>query len=439
MKKTPESILDKIKEMVFSEELLLTFKKSPKDFTRQRKQTFNSTIVFIMNFLTKSLSIEIENFVQYLKVRIGKKDVNTFSKSAFVQCRKKIKPEVFKYLSDNLIEEFYTDNEDSVKLWNNFRVLAVDGSRMTLPNTKELENIYGKTKNQSKTGVVQARVSVLYDVLNNFVIDGSINSLSIGEGEMALQHLQFSQKGDLIIYDRGYPSFNLVYQHLEKNIDFLIRVKHDFSNVVYHFYKSGLDTDIVNMSPGKNIKLSDKPYSKDTYKKVRLVRVELPSGQIEILITSLLNTEKYPNKIFKELYYLRWGVETFYDELKNKIRTEEFSGYSQQSIFQDFYAGLFVSNVQSLIVGEINDELAKESTTQYQYKVNCNLSYGFMKDRILELFFSDKDMLSITEELKVLFKKHTIPIRPNRKYERDIDKYRKRLKPKVLKNNKNAM
>ena len=133
-------------------------------------------------------------------------------------------------------------------------------------------------------------------------------------------------------------------------------------------------------------------------------------------------------------------METFYDELKNKIKAEHFSGYSQHSILQDFYAALFVSNVQSLIVGEINDELAKELTeTKYQYKVNSNLSYGFLKDRIITLFFSNKEMDSIVSELKELFKKHTIPIRPNRKYERDTDKYRKRGKPKVLKNIKDAI
>lgn len=58
-----------------------------------------------------------------------------FTKSAFVQCRKKINPEVFKHLSNKLISEFYTDNEDGVKRWHNFRLLSVDGSRLLLPNT----------------------------------------------------------------------------------------------------------------------------------------------------------------------------------------------------------------------------------------------------------------------------------------------------------------
>jgi len=413
---------------------------SKSDFTRSRKQSFHGTIILILNFLTKSLSVEIDNFIGFIKQNIKEKEVEDFTKSAFVQYRNKIKPEAFKYLSDNLIQEFYTDNDESIKIWNGFRLLSVDGSRLNLPDTKELEESYGTTKNQSQVKIVQARTSVLYDVLNKFVIDGCLSPLSTGEGVLALNHLAFSKVGDLIIYDRGYPSFNLVYEHLEKGIELLIRVKNDFSNIIRKFYESNLNSDIVKIYPGQNSKLSDKPYSKNTFREVRLVKVELPSGEIEILMTSLLDSERYPNSIFKDLYFLRWGVETFYDELKNKIKTECFSGYSKHSILQDFYAALFVSNIQSLIVSEINDELAlKYTKTKYQYKVNCNLSYGFMKDRIITLFFSDKPMENIVAELKVLFKKHIIPIRPNRKYERNTDKYRQRAKPKLLKNRKDAL
>ena len=119
----------------------------------------------MMNFLRKSLSLEIENFVKHFKVLIGNNKLSSFSKSAFVQCRNKISPEVFVHLNKTLIHQFYTDNEDSVKLWEGFRLLSVDGSSLRLPNTEALSNEYGQTKNQHSEGVVQARVSVLYDVL----------------------------------------------------------------------------------------------------------------------------------------------------------------------------------------------------------------------------------------------------------------------------------
>lgn len=393
----------------------------------------------MINFLRKSLSLEIENFVKHIKFFIGNNKLTCFSKSAFVQCRNKIHPEVFKHLNNTLINEFYTNNDASIKLWKGFRLLSVDGSRMTLPNTEELKNEYSQTKNQNSSGVVQARVSVLYDVLNNFVLDGKLAPLSVGELASAIAHLECTRPQDLIIYDRGYPSFQLIFEHYRLNIDFVIRAKKDFNNEIIAFYESGNTTKIIKIYPGKNTKISDKPYNYQTYQMVRLVRVELPDGEDEILITSLLDNKKYPCKIFKNLYFQRWGVEEFYDEFKNKLKAEHFSGYSKHSILQDFYVALFVSNVQSLIVGEINEELQVKNKTKYVYKVNNNLSYGLLKDRIVTLFYSDTNTEVIFSELKELFNKHLIPIRPDRKFERHKDKYRNRQKPKVPKNMKDTL
>lgn len=394
----------------------------------------------MLNFLTRSLSIEIVNFLSFLK----RKDIaqETFSKSAFVQARKKIKPEVFKHLNQRIIEEFYKDNSGVLRQFDNLRILAMDGSRLTLPFTKELEEIYGQTKNQTNTYIVQTKACVLYDLLNEICINGILSSIDTDERTQAKQLLEHCQANDLIIYDRGYPSFELIYEHYQKNLHFLMRMPLDFSQVVKDFVASGKTSQIVEIKPGQKKSFENKPYTKSSTLKIRLLRITLNSGGIEVLATSLLDSKHYGNEVFKELYFKRWKIETYYDELKNKLKIEEFSGYSNQSILQDFYSTLFVSNIQTLIENEINEEIEKESETKnikYQYKINTTLSYGFMKDRILELFFTKNDMNDIINELKELFKKHLIPIRPNRKFERKIGKYRTRTKPIVTKNQKNSL
>ena len=394
----------------------------------------------MLNFLTRSLSIEIVNFLSFLK----RKDIaqETFSKSAFVQARKKIKPEVFKHLNQRIIEEFYKDNSGVLRQFDNLRILAMDGSRLTLPFTKELEEIYGQTKNQTNTYIVQTKACVLYDLLNEICINGILSSIDTDERTQAKQLLEHCQANDLIIYDRGYPSFELIYEHYQKNLHFLMRMPLDFSQVVKDFLASGKTSQIVEIKPGQKKSFENKPYTKSSTLKIRLLRITLNGGGIEVLATSLLDSKHYGNEVFKELYFKRWKIETYYDELKNKLKIEEFSGYSNQSILQDFYSTLFVSNIQTLIENEINEEIEKESETKnikYQYKINTTLSYGFMKDRILELFFTKNDMNDIINELKELFKKHLIPIRPNRKFERKIGKYRTRTKPIVTKNQKNSL
>lgn len=394
----------------------------------------------MLNFLTRSLSIEIVNFLSFLK----RKDIaqETFSKSAFVQARKKIKPEVFKHLNQRIIEEFYKDNSGVLRQFDNLRILAMDGSRLTLPFTKELEEIYGQTKNQTNTYIVQTKACVLYDLLNEICINGILSSIDTDERTQAKQLLEHCQANDLIIYDRGYPSFELIYEHYQKNLHFLMRMPLDFSQVVKDFVASGKTSQIVEIKPGQKKSFENKPYTKSSILKIRLLRITLNGGGIEVLATSLLDSKHYGNEVFKELYFKRWKIETYYDELKNKLKIEEFSGYSNQSILQDFYSTLFVSNIQTLIENEINEEIEKESETKnikYQYKINTTLSYGFMKDRILELFFTKNDMNDIINELKELFKKHLIPIRPDRKFERKIGKYRTRTKPIVTKNQKNSL
>ena len=94
--------------------------------------------------------------------------------------------------------------------------------------------------------------------------------------------------------------------------------------------------------PGQKKSFENKPYTKSSTLKIRLLRITLNGGGIEVLATSLLDSKHYGNEVFKELYFKRWKIETYYDELKNKLKIEEFSGYSNQSILQDFYSTLFV-------------------------------------------------------------------------------------------------
>lgn len=394
----------------------------------------------MLNLLTKSLSSEIVNFVACLKSKCKHLIKDGFTKSAFTQARKKIKAEGFLALSQLIVTEYYKvePGDNSIKRWKGHRLLAVDGSQITLPNTQGLYENFGSPSNQygEANGLVQARASVLYDVLNHYILDSILSPLKEGERKHAINHLAYAKPTDIVIYDRGYPSFDLIYEHEDRQIDFVIRAKLDFNNLVKSFVKSKSVSKIVTLKP--NTGCSFDGYGKDKRIRVRLVKVKLDDGEIEVLITSLLDEKKYPTKIFKKLYFKRWGVETLYDELKHKIKLENFSGYSYNSIMQDFYIAVFTSNVQTLIVGDLEEELNKKSDKKYRYKINTSLSYGFMKDKILQLYFSEKEPENIMKELEDLFTKHLVPIRPNRSFPRIKNKYRGKTKPVVPKNNKDS-
>lgn len=440
IRKNSVVILDILRDEVFSDKIIVDYKMNETDFTRKRKQPFGSVLLFMLNLLRKSMVIEIDNFVQHLNSKIDSCTIERFTKSAFVQQRKKIKPDVFNYLGGVITKNYYVENNSNIKLFYGFRILAVDGSKITLPYTEELKKEFGESKNNTNTVVVQARSSVLYDVLNHIVLDSSLSNLERGERQLALGHSAQWRKNDLIIYDRGYPSYDFKYEHTKSSVDYLIRATTTYSNVVKSFVSSGKKSRVVEILPGKNQAIQDKDYDKNTAMKVRLIRIDLPGGEIEILMTSLLDSKKYPTTMFKELYFLRWGVETFYDELKNKLKLEYFTGYSIISIRQDFFCAIFISNLQSVIVNDLQEELKiKNQNTKLDYKINTNLSYGFLKNRILELLFKEAPLEEVFNELETLFLQNTIPIRENRNNKRDVGKYRNRIRPLVLKNQKDAI
>lgn len=433
-------ILEKLKETIFSKEIILKYRNNKTDFTRKRKQPFGQMLLFMFNLVKKTLVIEIDNFVKFLNSKIDSEEVKDFTKSAFVQKRMKINPEVFKHLSEVIVENTYVESNPTIKLFEGFRLLAVDGSKVTLPYTEDLKKEFGESKNQTNTSVVQGRASVLYDLLNRIALDSILEKLEIGERTLALRHSFRWKKNDLIIYDRGYPSYDFIYEHIKKGVDFVMRASTTQSKGVVWFVSSGKKSLVIDMFPPVRHCIKGKEYNKNTSIKMRLVRVDLPNGEIEVLMTSLLDSQKYPSKMFKELYFLRWKVETYYDELKNKIKLECFTGYSKMSVLQDFFCAVFISNLQSIIVNDLQEELAvKNQNTKLDYKINVNLTYGFLKNRVLELLFKEGALEDVFLELQTLFLKNTIPIRPGRSNPRNIGKYRTRIRPVVLKNQKDAV
>ena len=253
-----------IRKSIFSEELKMKFREKEKDFTRNRKQGFPEIILFLLNNLRRSLSIEIDGFISHLNAKISDFKMQDFTKSAFVQSRNKLKPEVFMELS-NIVNSFFYDknNEADIKTFQGKNILAVDGSDITLPDTSLLRELFGESKNQSETSVCKARISVLYDVLNKLVLDANIGNLSIGERELATSHFEYIKPNDLVIYDRGYPSYDFIYQHINLKCDYLFRVKTTHSNVVKEFYESKKRSQIIEIYPIKNHSFENKDYDKN--------------------------------------------------------------------------------------------------------------------------------------------------------------------------------
>ena len=278
-----------------------------------------------------------------------------------------------------------------------------------------------------------ARISHAYDPLNGVTLDAIMSPYATTERPMAFNHILNIQSSncakDLYLLDRGYPSVSLIYFLLSHGKDFVMRASTGWLSVVKDVLTSGKRDVIIEISPrmiggtqrAEFIALFP-DICLETSIKVRVLIIDLSTGEKEILITSLINKAEYKYKIFKELYHLRWGGEENYKFHKVRIEIENFSGKTPHAIEQDFNASVFTANIRALIAeeaqGELDQKYSKEPR-KYEYDINKNISVGILKDEIVKVLFNPKaDLRVFCAHLKQDMKKSVIPIRPGRKYER---------------------
>jgi hypothetical protein len=395
-----------------------TFSTTEKDFTRIRKLPFEKLVLLIVKLCKKTLSIEIEKFFVEIK------SVTSCSVAAFSLQRMKLNPSFFYFWNMVLWMNFYNEYGNSVKRWRGFRVLGCDGSNISLVNKPQLENYFGGQSNQS-CSFVQAKTFYIFDVLNKLILFPQIAPYRYGELKMAYDFIEYAciEQDMLLIFDRYFSNYKMaaLLQFKEKEIKYVIRVK-DCLNFSKQFVRSNKKSTVIEIfpSPASITGLKECGYivQKDTPIKVRLIRVELSSGTIEVLMTNLWEEEGYKTAEFKMLYSMRWGVESNIGFQKNILQLESLSGLTPTSVMQDFYATVFVSNLHFLLIKQAQETLDNEMTdTKYPMQVNNNKAFGKIKENIIPLFISENP----SEILKTLFNyfiRAPLPIRKNRSFPR---------------------
>jgi hypothetical protein len=368
--------------------------------------------------MQKSIQRELVEFHSYLQSEGYL--LEKASSAAFSKGRHKFSHGVFEGMSKLVVDFIYNECDDT-QYWKGHIILGVDGSTVEVPNDKNVIDDWGiyQTRSDGKN-ICMARVSTIYDVENNITLQGDIDSFNTSEIEQFKRMFRsfISPTNSLYVFDRLFASTLSMFELNNKGVDFCYRMKKDWWKLVETFYHSEAKSAIVTLNLPK--KYWEEAALLGIEKKdiqVRLVKVLLDTGEVEILLTSLLDEEIYSNEDMKQLYGMRWGIETFYNQLKSKANLENFSGKSIRAIKQDFYAKLFILNLSATMVRPVEKLLEEKPKKKWIHKVNMSDALGYMKKKIIDLLFLGKIKSTILE-LYELFKQNTIPIRPNRKFPR---------------------
>ncbi|GHT62462.1 hypothetical protein AGMMS50239_15850 [Bacteroidia bacterium] len=339
-----------------------------------------------------SLQRDLDKF--FKSVKQADFNIRAVTKGAFSTARSKLNPEAFKRLNTVAVDTFYQEAEHY--LWGGHRVLAVDGSRLVLPNHRSIKEEFGEHGFGPKADSIRslAICSMLYDVFNKVTIDSQIASFSVSERALLKLHLSHVKQGDLLLLDRGYPSFWLLFLLQAKGIEYCVRLNEDGMQQVKDFIEGGEKERTVRFTlPGKSRgHLADYPEYQVKGKEIscRLITVDLGDGKKEILCTSLLDTENYPQEEFEELYHYRRDEEEAYKLLKCRIELEDFSGKTATAVKQDFHAKIFLMSLCAIYAHPIDEKVKAEykadEIRKHGQKINRTNALSMTQDILVATF-----------------------------------------------------
>ena len=300
------------------------FRRPGKDFTRTRILHLERVAWLNITLLKSTLCVELDRFFDWLKA-------GEFSptKSALVQARQKLLPKFFKDMflfSARLFYECF-----KAKRWKGMRLWAADGTGFRLPDEEWLGEEFGWHGNQHNR-VPSCRLLAYYDLLNQILTAAQFHTRYVAETVVAQRSIAEIPRDVCTVYDRGHASHTIPFLHQYYGSHCIIRMPVGFSNTAKAFVASGKKEQIITerLSYKSRIVLNSLglPVNAQTTITYRLIRVILPTGEVEVLLTTLLDTKRFKRGYFSEIYRKRWGIETCFHVIKSFLELANFSAYT---------------------------------------------------------------------------------------------------------------
>jgi hypothetical protein len=371
-------------------------------FTRRRGMPFSDALRFLLDMRKTTLQTRLNLFFQNVK------GGDPISQQAFSKLRMNFDHSPFETMVRVLVGKEYSGRYE-LPLWNGYHLFGVDGSYLQLPRVDILRNEYG-TRGRGSTCPC-AGISILYDVLHGWVLDPIIAKADRNERVECEKHIDFLcrklahiAKNSILLLDRGYPSLDLLEKLQNSGLKFLARCNSQFLSE-------------INDAP-----MGDSAVTLKNGHSVRVIKVTLPSGEVETLVTNLFDL---PESVFPELYALRWGVETAYFRLKQELCIEKFSGKTPNSIRQDFWASMVLLNAVSVFQNQADQavqERQKGKSLKHVNRARTSDLIVILRDRFIFANLCGHPTLAAWESDDVIksLARVVSPVRPGRSFPRNF-------------------
>lgn len=386
------------------------------DFTRERQLTFPVVMLFTLQKTAKSLQRHLHEFLDELA---GGEMFEPVTAGAWTRARAKLKHTAFIELNRECVLAIIYSGNFALRRWHGHRLLGIDSSVVRLPEHPDSFLQFTPVAVTNQTGPTgtrypEGRVSVVYDLLNHVALDGRLEPSSVSEVPLAIEQLSVATAGDVLVNDRGFTGYRYLASVVHQGLDFVARCSSGSflaAQELFRHNRAGRSVRVKLFAPlAQRAELKKLGLALEL--KVRFVSLRLPTGELEVLATSLLDETQYPTAEFRSLYHQRWQHETFYGVMKGRLDLENFSGQTPEAIRQDFHATLLLCNLETVLTTDSNDTLQGEAS--HPKRINRAVSFHAIKHQLLPLLYSDEPVDRVIAKLQAWFAGGAVPIRPER-------------------------
>jgi hypothetical protein len=330
-------------------------KTSPKDFSRRRKLPLPKLFLFLL-FLTaggKSQGVDGKSGAFFRHARRSGlwPEAEAVHRSAVTKARAKLSWTAFEYLHRDAVRLAYelwpASCEDT---WQGLSVFAIDGSKYALPASEALRAAFDPDSGLAHAGkghYPQCLVSTVQDVFRRLPIARTVRPIAdANEREELKALLPFIPPGGVVLCDRGYPSYDLidfVSRHYPGYWLFRCPAQSTFP-AVEQLVQSGREDALISLQPPQGDAIT-----------VRAIRLQSPDGTLSVLLTNLLEAQRFPTAALIALYFRRWAVETQYRDEKTSLDIETFHSLTENGIRQELFAILIVAVIARMLMVLMTD------------------------------------------------------------------------------------
>jgi hypothetical protein len=279
------------------------------------------------------------------------------TKSALAQARRRLGPRPLRQLFLHTGRPLATPGARGA-CYQQMPLRAMDGDDYKVPDTPANHRAFGRPHTRRKgrslpAGYPQLHLNRLIEVGTHLCIEALIKPSGTSDHVSAPALLAAARPGDLVLWDRGFYSFDLMCQACVQHKFFLSPVPRHV--VLQPVARRQDGSYLAQIYPSPNHRRDDREG-----KVVRVLdytfddQARSGHGQRHRLITNLLDAGKYPAKELIVLYHERWEIEMDNDEITTHQlnRAVELRSRTPAGVVQELYGVLAAHNAIRALMHE---------------------------------------------------------------------------------------